>query len=352
MQRNLKRGYMRSELTVSAVVVVALLECLEHNGLAQDDISRITAFDFNRAKDPDFQTPYQVVLQLWEMAVQATGDLALGIHLREQYAPNLTHYCAYVGINSENGLEALKYLCRYSRLLSDAYLIDLDIHQDLASIRITCIAPQALDNWTPEWLFSSIVFYKKRRSALEVQSPVKVCFQHACPTSIQEYIDYFKVQVLFDQPENRLFFEKKPLLKKYKLSNPHLHTTLKDHAEIKLQQVISRQKLTSLVQKHIVQQLPTGTLSFESTAEALNKSRSSLYRELREEGSSYSSLLLEIRKLLTKGYLEKGMKTSQIAHLTGYTDISNFLKATKSWFGESLGKYRSTKSNDSTTTDC
>lgn len=82
----------------------------------------------------------------------------------------------------------------------------------------------------------------------------------------------------------------------------------------------------------------------EQVAQVLNMSISSLQRRLREEGSSFQKILLEIRKQLAMEYLiEQKMSASNVAFLLGYQSTSQFFKAFKTWFDMTPMEYQNKK---------
>ncbi len=335
---------MVSELMTSAMVVYALLECLQSHGVPPEEIEEQTGIKSSGVNDPDLQTPLSAVLLLWEFAVKITDDPALGIHLRNTHGSNLAHFSNYICLNSMNGLESLENFTRYSRLICEAHQFELDKESEFVTISYTNTSPKHQNIWMPEYNLSSIVYYGRQLINASF-NPEKVYFQHRCPTDIKVYEDFFASPVLFDQTVNAITLKKPPLLKKFSSSDPHLQAILKRDADLDLQRLSDAEQLSTSVHRYIVKHLPTGNLNFESTADSLNISRSSLYRTLKKENTSFNSLLKEIRQSLVKTYLKQGMTTSQIAYLVGYSDISSFLHAFRGWFGESLKQYRQGKTD-------
>lgn len=79
----------------------------------------------------------------------------------------------------------------------------------------------------------------------------------------------------------------------------------------------------------------------EQVAQVLNMSVSSLQRRLREEGTSFKALLLEVRKKLAYKYLiEQRLSATDTAFLLGYHSNSQFFGAFKIWFGMTPRAYK------------
>jgi len=71
----------------------------------------------------------------------------------------------------------------------------------------------------------------------------------------------------------------------------------------------------------------------EQVSMVLNMSVSTLQRRLRQEGSSFHSILLSTRKALAHEYLiEQSLPTRDVTFLLGYQSESQFFKAFKNWF--------------------
>ena len=323
----------------SSLVVLALLECLRDHGVRFDEISKRTGLQQSQRNDPDIQISISSLIQLWEMAVKASGDPALGIHLRGLYGKNLIHFTSCIGINSSNGLEAIKNFCHFAKLICKAQRFELREEGEFAIINYTITSPIHQNSWMPEYDLASHVYYGRTllNEAFELK---EVRFQHSNPAKLEVYETFFQSPVLFQNEENAIVIKKQLLLKEFENSNPHLLKTLTNKAELDLIRLSEGKKTTHIVQEHIVRSLSSGCLNFETTAEALNVSRSSLYRALKDENTTFNSLLKEIRKALAGSYMRQGMNTSQIAYLTGYTDVSNFQHAFKQWFGKNPGVYR------------
>jgi AraC-like DNA-binding protein len=66
-----------------------------------------------------------------------------------------------------------------------------------------------------------------------------------------------------------------------------------------------------------------------------------LIRRLKRGGTSYKTILEQVRRSLAVDYLlHSDMSVSSIAYRLGYRDPSNFGRAFRSWFGRSPGRYR------------
>ena len=70
-------------------------------------------------------------------------------------------------------------------------------------------------------------------------------------------------------------------------------------------------------------------------------SRQTLFRRLKEEGTTYTQVLDQLRHRLAIEYL-KGSKASvnDTAYLVGFSDAASFTRAFKRWTGKTPGDFR------------
>lgn len=80
--------------------------------------------------------------------------------------------------------------------------------------------------------------------------------------------------------------------------------------------------------------------SLENAAKAFGMSGRTLRRKLSEEGSSYQSILNDVRCQLSKDLLNEEDSITEIAFLLGFSDTSAFTKAFRKWTGMSPTEYR------------
>ncbi len=95
------------------------------------------------------------------------------------------------------------------------------------------------------------------------------------------------------------------------------------------------------VRENIVRMLPSGEVDQDAVAAKMNRSASTLQRQLSAAGTSYREVFASTRQNLAEAYLEAGDHShAQIAFLVGFSDQSNFARAFKRWTGQSPGQYQ------------
>lgn len=79
--------------------------------------------------------------------------------------------------------------------------------------------------------------------------------------------------------------------------------------------------------------------SLDAAARKLDMSSRTLRRHLRDEGTTYQTVLDELRCDLAKEYLATGLKPKEIAYLLGYQHPTAFRIAFKAWTGQTIGSH-------------
>lgn len=166
-------------------------------------------------------------------------------------------------------------------------------------------------------------------------TPLEVTLKREKPGDPTPWLEFFGEDTTFGQPYNSLVINAADADLKLTSSNPEmikLHEGVMERYLMKL----DRESIVNRARLYIMEQLPSGRVTETDTASALNVSKRTLHRKLREEGMTYRSLLTQVRMDLAERYLEIPDYTfTEIAFLLGYTDTSAFSRAFKSWFGHS-----------------
>lgn len=71
--------------------------------------------------------------------------------------------------------------------------------------------------------------------------------------------------------------------------------------------------------------------NFDDACNALNMSRSTLYRQLKDEGTSYRDIVDQVRRDKAREFKAQGMKDCYIAEKIGFHDAAAYYKARKRW---------------------
>ena len=111
---------------------------------------------------------------------------------------------------------------------------------------------------------------------------------------------------------------------------------LSEHALALLRGLEATDTMRGRVESLLMPILHTGEAGIEPVAARLGISRQTLFRRLREEGTSFERLLDELRHKLAVHYLSgRKVSVTETAYLVGFSDPAAFSRAFKRWTGKS-----------------
>lgn len=120
-----------------------------------------------------------------------------------------------------------------------------------------------------------------------------------------------------------------------------MYGQLIEQAEIYLRSLYAQDNVAAQLRRLLAELLATGEANADAACRRLKLSRRTLQRRLRAEKTSFQKILNEVRAVLAVAYLrDKRLKALEVAMLLGYSSISSFTTAFKSWYDMPPAEYR------------
>ncbi len=108
-----------------------------------------------------------------------------------------------------------------------------------------------------------------------------------------------------------------------------------------LRSLSKEDNLVSQLKRRIAELLAQGEANADAACRAMRLSRRTLQRRLKAEKTSFQKVLTEVRAELAVRYLrDTRLKALEVAMLLGYSNISSFTTAFKSWYDMPPAEYR------------
>ena len=284
---------------------------------------------------------YASMQKLWAACIEVTGDPCFGLTVGRNIRPTTFHALGFSWISSRTLLESLQRLCRYSKLLTTAPTsLTLEKHGD-----VWVLEDEAVNNREKEVhpagvdaFFMAIIGLcrqasNKHFSAREVHLRERGEEHHAT------YIEAFEAPVTFGNDSPKITFDAESLEAPLPGDNLELALTNDRIAEEYIA-ALNPSSVSTEVRKLLIELLPSGEASQNHIAKQMNRSLSTLQRQLSSEGTNYKEIREQTRQELAEQYVREGRYSlSQIAYLLGFSDQSNFSRAFRRWTGHSPGTY-------------
>ena len=120
-----------------------------------------------------------------------------------------------------------------------------------------------------------------------------------------------------------------------------MYLQLIEQAEKYLRSLNPGDNIASELKQMLADLMAKGEANADAACRALKLSRRTLQRRLRAEKTSFQKVLQEVRRDLAVRYLrDNRLRSLDIAMLLGYSNISSFTTAFKSWYDMPPAEYR------------
>jgi len=247
----------------------------------------------------------------------------------------------FAALSSKNGLEGIKRLAKYKKLIGPVFL-EIKEFEEIVQVqyffeqREKELPRFAVLN---EQLMLINLLNKgigKRISPVSVTSPFE--YGELLTKEINAMINKAK--------QNEVIFSMKDLKKPFLTANNIMVEYLEPQLKQKLAEKESEtlETFTDRVQKKLCQLIPSGQSSLENVVEEFGISARTVQRNLDVENIKFNQVVKNVQKIMTLNYLEsKELSIEEISYLVGYTETSSFYRAFKGWIGKTVLQYRKEK---------
>ncbi len=330
--------------TVSFGFAKSLFDFAVSCGADVRQLASTAGVGFDENMDPDARFSAKKFLEVLIQSKHSTGDPALALHWGEAVGMSEISVLGMIMNASRTMGEAFEQLQRYARLAADfdstaaqppfrladrsgqLFMVQRDSLQNLPSDLIECA-------------FARLTCGPRR--FLAEPHVLSVYFAHPPPTYREEVERVFQCPVYFETEWNAL--ELHPGVADWEVQqNPrYIFDLLSNKAELLSDELTNVATFTAKLQTEFLNSIYVEQYSAEIIASKMNMSRQTLFRKLKEENTTYSEVLVSVRKRLAIRYLkEQNLSVGETAFLTGFSDAAAFSRAFKRWTGKSPKAFR------------
>ena len=327
------------QLTHFAPATNMLWKYIESCGHDPAPLYRKAGINPRLLKKSDARISITHVDELWRLAVNLLDDPCFGIKMTENWHPSFVGALGYAWCASSTLRTALNRVVRYIHVVSEDLNIklaesagEMKVIVDLENSVFTL--PQHHD------VVVSVLMHMCRFNYGDKLVATEVCLAHEKPPCAKVMSDYFRSPVTYDAQESSLSLATKDIDLKLSSGNREL-ALLHDEFLMKYLIEIKKGDIVQQIQSVIIDNLPSGKVSDNLIAKELNLSERNLQRKLKERGTTFRTVLDNVREMAAIQYIKNPVNTmSDIAFLLGFSEQSAFSRAFKKWTGTSPIKYR------------
>ncbi|MCG7584323.1 AraC family transcriptional regulator [Photobacterium sp. OFAV2-7] len=300
---------------------------LKSAGLPEDLYSRenpqLTAQDYFRA---------------WRMLEEALGDFELPLELTKSFPAEAFDAPIFSALCCPDFNTAIRQLKLFKPLIAPMEL-ELDINEKTTSVTIHC---EQCTESVPRMLCTNEVTFFTRFIRYATRSEI-------VPLTVEtmkkvrkpaEYAEYFGVEVK-EGTKNRIVFHSSDAQLPFLTENNKMWKVFDEDLRKKLADLEGEASIEQRVKSALLELIPSGQVSIEHVADKLAMGKRTLQRRLKAENIGYQTVLNNTRQQLSEHYLmNTSLKSSEIAYLLGFQEISSYYRAFSSWTNMTPDQFR------------
>jgi AraC-like DNA-binding protein len=331
--------------TLATVTRLLEVSLREHYGVDPAPIYAKAGIPLGAAAPAEARYPLTKIKKAWELARAATGDEAIGLTTGRFAKATQFHAFGYSWLASSTLLEGLQRLTRYITLVSTAS-VKLTLIEGADSYALEAAFPDPSRAPPREGIdcgMTALLALCDSVAEKEIR-PLKVELSCPTPKDPKAYREALRSAVQFDADVGAMYFRKEDLRAALPGGTPAVARAT-DRVIEQYIETLDPSKVATKVRQLLVELLPSGQIDQDAVCSRLNRSRSSLLRQLQQEGLSYRDVLDGTRQSLAEDYLKRKQHShAEIAFMLGFSDQSNFARAFKRWTSLSPGQFQETMS--------
>lgn len=288
----------------------------------------------------DQKVEMSLLLQVFEYAAELIGDDAAML----DYYSDLPHGAIptfdYVALCAPTLRAALQNWQRFIALRTNCY--HMIFTEDPEFGILTWDIPDRLGPRSQN-MFAKIAWAASRIEHIVQDPDLHLTIELTVPTPrcTSRFQNKYGNRLLFSQARDKILIPSRYLAAVPPKNEENLYSLVESNAMAEVEKVLSLQDPISRIKAAINEHFRAGDCKLEAVARSLGMSRRSLQRHLETEGTCFRDLTDTIRRTLASDYLrDTNLNLKEIAFLLGFSELSSFSRAVKTWFGISPSQYR------------
>lgn len=333
----------RTPATILASAATGVINLIERNSGDPDSILGNAGI-----RPGDLDSPYNELIlarfcSLFEEAARQTGNDNFGLHFGQYFKPQQLGAIGYAAISSPTLASALQNMEAYFPAHQEFSSFDLIEDNDILWLSYRIYDPR-IQQRRQDAELSMGMFLNCFRHALGPNwAPLEVRFEHEAPDGAGEHEKVFDAPVYFARRTNSFAFRRHQLDARMPTQDPYLFSIiepfLRSRFDLRQDPEAFAATVRNQIKLHLGETVPTIT----EMANIFGMSDQSFHQELRSQGVTFRELVSAARKELALHYLnDSELPLTEIASRLGYSELSAFSRAFRSWTGMSPQRYRRT----------
>jgi len=288
---------------------------------------------------------FEKAYQTWDVAVKATGNATLGLHLGTSTTPSILGIVGHLMQSCGTLIEAFRQVSIYSAVATDMFHYTMTERGDRVTLHFTPaaawrkVSPQTARHAVDQAMAGCLnVFFLLSGQRVR---PESASFTAQKPLQLNDYTQVFGENVRFGARANELVFNRSDLDLPLPRHDRSLLGTFESMAKKQLRLRRAKQTFHDEVLHCMRFEFAAQVPSLETMAARMNMSTRTFQRKLADEKLNYRDLSEQASKEIAMSLIASGnIRIADIARLMGYSEPSAFRRAVKRWTRSTPGKLK------------
>jgi len=292
--------------------------------------------------DPDGLLPFESYVAAWELVAAVPGAEDIGLRLGRLSSPRLLGALGYAMVHAPNGIEAIRLLKRFRRLVSDSLAPEIEIDDEHVVFHLVWPPRVArLVQLADSAFVGQLALWRELCGLPESAALAVEAFYQCSAPAGADRSRVLGCPTHFSCPETRFVLRRELLERPLPRTDPALFHYLERHAAAVAERLPTHGDLTARVRRLVTDALRGGEPTPARVANSLGLSERTLQRRLRDEGTTLARIVDATRRELSEHYLsEPNVSAFEVAFLIGYSEPSAFHRAFRRWTGMTPQEFR------------
>ena len=330
------RAPARSGYTVSVELVRAFIDCAARCGLARA-----------RLEDPELaasgarRLSGDYMISLWERITRISGDPAIGFRMARRAEPRMWGVLGQTLPRCRTVMEAFRQVERYNTLSYQGLDVELAASAKTLTLVISHDLPAGLAGAGPLlWALTNLALMPQGLTGRR-ERPILIDCTLPRPPADAVADMCSQLPFRFGRRSNRITFHRRVGDLPIPTADPDLKGMLERVLEQDLAELGPAGNFERSVAVVLRGMLNGDTPTLEGLSRRSGMSTRTLQRRLAEAGLTFQGLLRDVRREMSDELLARSdYSQSDIAFLLGYSEVSAFSHAYRSWTGRPPGAAR------------
>ena len=294
---------------------------------------RLAGIDWRCLDDPDLKIPAASVCALLERSAAAAGIENFGLRMAQMRRLSNLGLIALLAREEASVRAALQSLIRTLYLHNEGIVLVLEEANGIAVVHEDFIALAGGSMRQAVELSIGVTFRMLREFLGPAWQPSSVCFTHHAPRDTRLHAEMFGTRVQFNSILNGITCRSHELDRAMPSADPESARMVREY--LIGSAGAARPSDVAQVQRLIWNLLATGRCTADVVARHLGFDRRTLHRRLERHGTTFSTLVDEIRAEIVQRRLEdRELPLGELSSLLGFSALSAFSR----WFAARYGK--------------